>query len=165
MTSKYLSLDQALQTTGWAIYEGDTLVTHGHFTISSTKPIEQRLGAIWKELNALYDTYEFDELFYEDIQKQQNAETYKKLAYVQAAVLLWCFFKDVRSTCLGPSHWRSVLSSAYNVSFGKTRPQQKAAAQQLVKDKFQVEATEDECDAICIGLAAIQEKSKKVSAF
>jgi hypothetical protein len=34
-----------------------------------------------------------------------------------------------------------------------------------VRQQLNIEATEDECDAICIGLAGIQEKRKNESAF
>lgn len=163
--SKYIGLDQALQTTGWAVYDDNTPLDFGHFTIPAHEHIGQRLGQFWKELNSLYEHYEFEYLFYEDIQRQQNVETYKKLAYVQAAILLWCFFNDVKCTALSPSQWRHILKEKFGVSFGKVRAEQKAAAKSFVKNKFHIEASEDECDAICLTLAGIQEKKKKTSAF
>lgn len=162
---KYLGLDQALQTTGWAIYENAQPVHFGHFTISPSKPIEQRLGQIWTELNELYTVHEFNYVFLEDIQRQQNVETYKKLAYVQATVMLWCFFKEIKYSVLGPSHWRSIIKEKFKVSFGKTRTEQKIAAQNFIKEHYNIEASEDECDALCLTLAGIQEIKKKTSAF
>jgi len=41
----------------------------------------QRLSLIEEEFN-------FDNVFFEDIQAQQNKETYKKLAYVQATIMI-----------------------------------------------------------------------------
>lgn len=160
-----LSLDQALQTTGWAIFDDGQLKQAGHFTIPATGTIENRLGKMWQELEKLYEEYNFDQVFYEDIQRQQNVETFKKLAYVQAAVILWCYNRDIKSAALGPSHWRSVIKDSYGVNFGKVRAEQKAAAQSFIKEKFSITASEDECDAICLGLAAIQEKKQKTSAF
>lgn len=43
---------------------------------------------IMKKLSELENEFEFENLFFEDIQSQQNKETYKKLAYVQAAILI-----------------------------------------------------------------------------
>lgn len=162
---RYLGLDQALQTTGWAVYDDEKLVQFGHFTISPTLPIEERLAEFWKVLRKLHTDYDFDYLFYEDIQSQGNAETYKKLAYVQAAVLLWCYWSEVKSTCLSPSHWRSLLTQHYHVHFGKKRADQKAASKQFVLDNFQRHVSEDEADAICLTLAGIQERKSKQSAF
>lgn len=165
LSNRYLGLDQALKTTGWAIFENDSIVAHGSFTIVATLPIEQRLGQFWKELNNLYSQYEFDYVFYEDIQRQQNVETYKKLAYVQAATLMWCYFKDISCSSLGPSHWRNIIKEKFKVSFGRARNEQKKAAQDFVKNHFNINASEDECDAICLTLAGIQEKKYNASAF
>lgn len=165
---RYLSLDQALNTSGWALFDGEKLIQYGTFKTKSTDPIEKRLGQIWAELSMIRNQYGFDYLFFEDIQKQQNAETYKKLAYTQATVLLWCYWSDNISynyKILSPSHWRSILKEKYKKSFGKTRTEQKRAAQQLVKEVCGVSATEDESDAICIGLAGIYEYNKNKSAF
>ena len=161
----YLALDQALQTTGWAIFNDGQLVNHGHFSIPANKPIEQRLLMIMKKLSELENEFEFENLFFEDIQSQQNKETYKKLAYVQAAILIWCYNTNHKFTILSPSHWRSILKDKYKINFGRARAEQKKAAQELVRQRFQIEATEDECDAICIGLAGLIENQKTKSAF
>lgn len=160
-----LCLDQALQTTGWALYDNESLIDFGHFTIPPTGTIPNRLGGLWKKLEELDKSFSIDYVFYEDIQSQQNIETFKKLAYVQATVILWCYFKDKKCTALAPSHWRSVLKEKYKISFGRSRAEQKVAAQSFVKEHFRCTATEDECDAICLGLAGLQEKKKKTSAF
>lgn len=161
----YLALDQALQTTGWAIYQDDQLIEFGHFNIPAGKAIEQRLFAIMKHLSELENKFNVQYIFFEDIQSQQNKETYKKLAYVQAAIMIWCYNTDHKFSILSPSHWRSLLKDKYKINFGKARAEQKKAAQELVRQLFKIEATEDECDAICIGLAGLQEKNKKTSAF
>ena len=161
----YLALDQALQTTGWAIFNDGQLVNHGYFSIPANKPIEQRLLMIMKKLSELENEFEFENLFFEDIQSQQNKETYKKLAYVQAAILIWCYNTNHKFTILPPSHWRSILKDKYKINFGRARVEQKKAAQELVRQQFQIEATEDECDAICIGLAGLIENQKTKSAF
>ena len=161
----YLSLDQAMRTTGWAIFEDDELKKYGSFTIPSHHPIEQRLNEFMRELNNLYREYEFDELFFEDIQNQHNNETYKKLAYIQAAIILWCYFNDIKFSVLAPSHWRKIIKEKCGASFGKKREEQKEAAIQFVKDKLNIEVTSDEADAITLGYAGIIEKEQNKSAF
>jgi len=42
----YLALDQALQTTGFALFKDDKLIKYGNFTTPANKPIDQRLGQI-----------------------------------------------------------------------------------------------------------------------
>lgn len=161
----YLSLDQSLRTTGWAIFENKDLKQYGHFTIPSHHPIEQRLNGFMRELNDLYREYEFDELFFEDIQNQNNNETYKKLAYVQATIVIWCYNNNIKFHILSPSHWRSVLKERCGISFGRKREEQKQKAIEFVQQFFSRMVSSDEADAICLGYAGICEQGRTESAF
>lgn len=161
----YCSLDQALQTSGWSIWNNNNLIEYGTFKTKSTDPIEKRLGTIWQQLDNLLNKYDFTHLFFEDVQKQTNVETFKKLAYVHAAVLLWCYWKEIPYTILAPSHWRSVLKENYHKSFGRARAEQKKAAQELAENVCGASVTSDEADALCIALAGIIEYNKNKSAF
>ena len=145
----FLALDQALQKTGWAYFDNGELVDYGCFNIDSSSPIGRRLAIFWDHLGKLHQEHEFEEVVFEGIQNQNNNETYKKLAYVQAAIMLWCYYKNIDYEILAPSEWRSKL----NYTFGKKREEQKANAINYVKDMINKEVTSDEADAICIGFA------------
>lgn len=161
----YLALDQALKVTGYAVYNGEQLYRYGSFSISGTKPIEQRLNLFIQELNNLYREYEFKELFFEDIQNQNNNETYKKLAYVQATIMIWCYNNNIKFHILSPSHWRKILKEKYKINFGRKREEQKEAAIAFVKQQYNKEVSSDEADAIALGCAAIIDKKQNQSAF
>lgn len=161
----YLALDQSLNLTGWAIFNDDELNNYGVFKTKPSDPIDRRLGSIWDKLNDLLSEYEFNYLFLEDIQKQSNAETYKKLAYVQAAIYLWCYWNNIEYNILSPSHWRKILSDRYKHKYGTKREEQKKAAQQFVEQQYNLKVNSDEADAINIGVAGIIEYSKNRSAF
>lgn len=161
----YLSLDQSLNTTGYALFDDKTLIAYGKFNIPATKSIEQRLNLFIKEIMKLEEQYQFKDIFFEDIQYQNNAETYKKLAFVQAALIIWCYNTSHKFTILAPSHWRSILRSKYNISFGRARAEQKKKSKELIKEIYQIDVSEDEADAICLGTAGIQEKEQNRSAF
>ena len=161
----YLALDQSLNLTGWAIFNDTELNKYGTFKTKPSDPIDRRLGTIWDKLNNLYSEYNFDYLFLEDIQKQSNAETYKKLAYVQAAIYLWCYWNNIKYNILSPSHWRKVLSDKYKIKYGTKREEQKKAAQQFVEQQYNLKVTSDEADAINIGIAGMIELKQYESAF
>ena len=162
---KFLSLDNALATTGWCVWEDERPQSYGTFTTKSSASLEQRLGQIWSELNTLNNIYEFEYVFLEDCQKQVNELTYKRLCMVQATILLWCYFNDVKYSVLSPSHWRKILSDKYKIKFGRSRADQKAAARSFVKDQFSLSLGEDICDAICLGRAGLYEYNQSKSAF
>lgn len=159
---KFLALDQSLSCTGWAIFDDKTLVAANTFTVSKTAPMERRLLEIYKNLTDLYHEYEFEKIYFEDIQLQAgNALTYKHLAYAQAAIILWCGHMNMDWSMSAPSHWRKVLGGG----FGRKRAEQKRYAIDLVEKWYNIEVSSDMADAICIGRAAIQENRKKKVAF
>lgn len=162
---KILALDQSLQTTGWAVFDNSNndFIAYDHFTIQSNKPIEHRLYMIWSKLSELHSLYDFDKIYFEDIQMQRgNALTFKKLAYVQATIMLWCYNMNISYEIFSASHWRKILKDTFGVAFGRSRAEQKAAATAFVKKRFNADVTEDEADAILIGLSALCDKHETI---
>ena len=159
---KFLALDQALGVSGWAVFDDKTLIAADTFSVSKTAPMDRRLLEIYKNLTDLYHEYEFEKIYFEDIQLQAgNALTYKHLAYAQAAIILWCGHMNMDWSMSAPSHWRKVLGGG----FGRKRAEQKRYAIQLVQKWYNIEVLSDIADAICIGRAAIQESREKKVAF
>lgn len=160
-----LALDQASRVTGWAIYDNKNLVTSGHFSIAANKTMQQRLLSFIDHLNELINKYNVEKIYYEGIQYQNNIETYKKLAYIQAMIIYNTTVHNLPILELTPSHWRSLIKDKHGVKFGRSRAEQKKKAQEFVKEYFNIDATEDEADAICLGYAGILEDEKNKSAF
>ena len=159
---KFLALDQSLSCTGWAVFDGKTLIAADTFSVSKTAPMDRRLLEIYKNLTDLYHEYEFEKIYFEDIQLQAgNALTYKHLAYAQATIILWCGHMNMDWSMSAPSHWRKVVGGG----FGRKRAEQKRYAIQLVQKWYNAEVSSDMADAICIGRAAIQESREKKVAF
>lgn len=160
---KWLSIDNALVTSGYAVFDNEKLIDYGTFTIKKTLPIERRLNAIMQEINKIYAEHEdIGKIVFEDIQLEHgNVLTFKKLAYVQSAILLWCFYNEMDYEILMPSVWRKILGG----SFGRKREEQKQHAIDLINDKFNVKVDSDTADAICIGLAAIKESKSSEIGF
>lgn len=159
---KILALDQALKTTGYAIFDNKKPIEWGIFSIPANLSMEKRLLEIIQYINELYSIHEFSRLFLEDIQLQAgNVITYKHLAYVQATILLWCSFNNIEYQILAPSHWRKILGG----NFGRKREEQKKHAIELIKDWYDIDVSSDEADAICIARAALQENKQSKVAF
>lgn len=159
-----LALDQSSRTTGYSIYCYGIMNTFGHFTLKSTLPIEERLNQFMQELNELHNEFDFDEVVFEDIQAQNgNYKTYKTLAYIQAAIMIWCYNQNIKFTIYAPTHWRKIIKETYNVNFGRKREEQKTAAKIFVLERFpEINVpTEDECEAILIGLARVSPRAEE----
>ena len=148
-----LSLDQAAVTTGWALFENNKLINKGSFTIKKTLPIEVRLWQIQQSLlDVIYKNLNDrnpDIIVFEGIQQQSNVETFRKLAMVQAAILLLCYDLGIKYIIYSPSEWRAINGGGY----GRKREEQKNAAIVKAKEWYQVEVDSDIADAINIGHA------------
>ena len=160
-----MALDQASRTTGWAIYDNKNLVTSGHFSIPANKTMQQRLVSFVNHLSELIEKYNVEKIYYEGIQYQNNIETYKKLAYIQAMIIYTTTIDNIPILELSPSHWRSIIKDKNGIKFGRSRIEQKQKAQEFVKEFFNKKVTEDEADAICLGYAGVLEDEKTKSAF
>ena len=64
----------------------------------------ERLDFFIREFDVLIETYHPEKIYFEGIQYQNNAETYKKLAMIQAMVIYWSRQRQIESSELTPSH-------------------------------------------------------------
>ena len=90
--AKLLALDQASRTSGYAIFADGELVEHGKFTFEDSD-FGDRLYKIRKQVLKLIDLNNIDEVAFEDIQLQENVETFKKLAEVFGVIYEWYLWR------------------------------------------------------------------------
>ena len=90
-----LALDQASQTSGFAIFKDGKLVDYGKFTFSDNE-IADRLVKIRKKIIELIEHYEITEVAFEDIQMQNNVETFKVLSEVYGVILELLQEKEIK---------------------------------------------------------------------
>jgi len=60
------------------------------------------------------------------------------------------------TTTINVSEWRRCIAEAFKISWPKDRDRKKALAVTLVKDKKGISVTNDEADAVLIGVAALR---------
>lgn len=156
-----LALDQASQTSGFAIYNEEELIISGAFTISG--PLEKRLVKIRQKIKELINQYQVTEVVLEDIQMEKgvgnNVVTYKALAEVIGVITELLTELKIPFQLIPSSTWRSGLGIK-----GSQRSVYKKNAQEYVMRIYSKAATEDEADAICIGSHYIKNE-KMSSAF
>lgn len=160
---RILAIDDATQVSGWAIFDDKELVAYGKVQLTQTDPIE-RISRMRQWLINMIQNWNIDKIAIEDIQLQKftnkngvesNAVvTYKTLAQLQGVLLVTCFEMKKPCTVVFASTWRSHCKIT-----AKQRTDQKRAAQLLVKNKFNIDATQDEADAICIGIYMVEKHS------
>ena len=158
--SNLLALDQASHTTGWAIFINEELKDWGHLTTNQTE-IGERLVSIRNFIINKVQEWNIDTIAFEDIQLQtsvgNNVKTFKVLANVYGVVLMTAVELNKNYEVIPSSTWKSTLQIK-----GRTRLEQKRNAQEFVLQRYNIKATQDECDSICIGTCMIKTKITNV---
>lgn len=148
--SRLLALDQSSRISGYAVFENAKLIQYGKFSVDD-EDIGLRLMKIRNNVQSLIEKYEIDEVVFEDIQMQNNVQnnvqTFKTLAEVFGVIYELVTELGLPNKAILASSWKSTLKVK-----GKNRPEQKRNAQAVVEKVFSIKPTQDECDAICIGL-------------
>lgn len=139
-----LSFDQAYTgATGWAVFSGHDLVDYGKFETGGN------LKLFNIHVASLLATHNPDHIYYEGIYNSGNANTFKRLAQVQGALLSLC--EDAEEVY--PTSWRSVLNLR-----ARGRTAQKQEAQAYVLEHFGVKVVQDVADAILIGYSQVSQE-------
>lgn len=155
---RILGLDQSSNCTGFCIIEEGKIVNHGVFDIHDIdkkhngelyylEKIENNL----KFLERIIEEYNIDLVIIEDIQKQSNILTYKKLAWLQGNLIQLLYNKHIKFSILSPSEWRSILGIKGS---RQGRKIVKENTIKYIKNNFNIDVVkDDESDAIAIAYA------------
>lgn len=153
---RILALDAATSVTGYAVYDNKVLVGYGTYKTTSTLEPVERINQVKNWLKAVLKEWEPDFVGIENIQLQKygnkdtdvQVKTFQTLANLQGVLLDTIFEACIDSALVRPSEWRSLCG----ISDGdQHRDARKKAAQAKVKIWYDVQCSEDEADAICIG--------------
>lgn len=92
----------------------------------------------------------------EGVQFQNNYRTYSQLSQMQGVIFNILFTRDIAFRLIEPTAWKS-----YSKIKGKKRVEQKENTILMVRNKFDLNVSEDEADAIGIGIWAINNINNK----
>lgn len=148
---KILALDQATKISGFSIWEDKKLITYGILKANEDEknPIE-RMKQMYDEIILLIDNNKPNFIVFENVQFQRNYGTFQQLSQLQGVIMAYLFKLDVGFQIIEPSAWKSFCGIK-----GRKREDQKKNTQIFVKSKYNIDVSEDEADAIGIGVWAI----------
>ena len=161
-TFRVIALDQATKVSGYSIFDDGKLIKYG--VIHPREDYEQilRISIMRQWLLSAIEDLQPDIIILEDIQLQNftgqkgaytkgdansiGIITYKTLAELLGVLKVSAFEQNILCEVIPPATWRSKVGIS-----GRTRADKKKSAQLKVKDWYQVDATQDEAEAICLG--------------
>jgi len=165
---KILALDQA-RCGGWSIFDiaNKELLASGEWSFPAKKfDFSRAVYEITRIAKDLIQANDIDVVFLEDTQLRQNAQSFKKLAQLQGALINLFEGLGVQYESVPPTRWQSYCG-ARGRSFKEQKnnamdipgPGPKASkllSMQFVYNQFGIETDNDNlADAICIGWYAV----------
>lgn len=167
---RILALDAATGVTGYSIYDNGILVSYGTYKVPLELETTARINDVKHWLINAIKEWKPNFIGIEHIQlqtfgankNQQQVETYRVLANLQGVLLDTIFEIDLPCELVYSSTWRRVCG----ISEGNgQRENKKKAAQEKVLKWHNIQCTQDEADAICIGKYFVSELNKKKSSW
>lgn len=161
-----LSVDQA-RNGAWCIYEYETkkIVEYSSFSFDKGYSLEQAIIAVCDEIQNVIESRGIDAVFIEDISLRKNADTFKKLAWLQGSLVTLFEREEYLYQIVAPSTWQNYCmargrttkekdADVRSVTSGKKGS--KVLSMQFCADKFDIHTENDNlADAICIGWWAV----------
>lgn len=152
-----LALDQASKVSGYAIFQDGKFVKCGIIKATASWPLGKRLVYIADNIEKLIKEYNIDEIVCEDVileEQDKNTigfKTFKALAEVLGVVVQIAYRNNKPIEIISANEWRRKLG--IRTGRGQKREIVKAADIAFVHKTLGISPTEDECDAVCIGYA------------
>lgn len=165
--NRILALDAATGITGYAIYDNEKLINYGIYNSKKDEDTEKRINDVKEWLLFMIDKWQPDFVGLENIQLQSfgqgqyQVELYRVLANLQGVLLNTLYNKNIDHDLVYPASWRNFC----DVGDNKGRENKKKAAQEKVRQWYNVECTQDEADAICIGKYFVNKQKQTKSSW
>ena len=142
----YFAIDQSSNVSGYSVWKDKELIEWGKVQFEGEFIF--RIIELKKWIFNKIEEYEEEEVevVIEEIQEQANAQTFKKLAMLQGALLVALTEVEIKYHLVYASQWKSFA----NIK-SQNRAEQKRDAQKHVLEKYGNKVTQDEADAICMG--------------
>lgn len=152
---RILAFDQATNTSGWAVFDGEELISYGSHTSIGSRDTE-KIAQTKYWVASMIEKWQPDLVVIEDIQLQTYktndeqtlaaVKTFKILAHLQGVLKNYFFEKEIDFRVVPPATWRM-----HSKVKGNHRTDQKKSAQLIVKKFYDITVSQDEADAILIG--------------
>ena len=154
---KILAFDQASIKTAWSFFYNSDLVEYDLIHVKN-EDNDLKFIEMLAEICKVINDKKPDVLIFEDVSLQTNVSTLVQLSRIQGCIISECIRQGICYYIYKPSEWRKILK--FTQGRGVKRKQLKQQAIDYVSKTFNIHNVGDDLsEAICIGLAHIQERN------
>ena len=156
----YLGADLSTTSSGISIFNDEELIHYeclspkiGKKTpkVGQTEDWEVRIYFMAKRLNEIFNEYDIEEAYCEDIPLKDGKPTIKKLGVVRGTFLSICAIHDVKINPRQVSDWRQDAGFFDGTQIGMTRDEMKKKAIEEVERLFGIVVNDDVAESALIG--------------
>ena len=144
---KVLGLDTSTSSTGYAVMDTETkkIISYGTIKTQTKADLLDKIIYIEEHIKQIIKAKEVEFIVIEDLAVTRNASTTKALAGLLYYLLVEFRKRELLVVQVRPTQWRSTC----NIK-ARGRKEQKEETIRHVKDVYNLNANDDEADAICI---------------
>ena len=156
----YLGADLSTTSSGIAIFNDEQLIHYECISpkinkktqsIGQTEDWEVRTYLIAQRLNEIFNEYNIEEVYCEDIPLKDGKPTIKKLGVVRGVLLSICAIHNVKINPRQVSDWRQDAGFFDGTQKGMTRDEMKKKAIEEVERLFGIVVNDDVAESALIG--------------
>lgn len=153
---RLVSIDASTKSTGIAVWDHALLIDHETINAEDLGQMDNRFPYMAKALLSVLTEQQPDIVYIEEAVVVRNAQTQRFLVRLQGVVYGWCLQHNCRFEAIRPTTWRKQLGFKQGQNVG--RQDLKAQAAEYVQELYPdlKDLSEDEYEAICIGLSALK---------
>ena len=148
---KIIAFDQSTVKTGYAVMDGTDLVRHGVIDHHKVDDQWERSQMMFHSIARLIQETKPQFVVIEGVALQTNPQVLIKLGQLQGHIMALAWSKNLPVQIYLPTEWRKILG--FKQGKGVKRKDHKDAAMGYVKQRYPIEVSEDEAEAISIALA------------
>ncbi|MEK0151663.1 crossover junction endodeoxyribonuclease RuvC [Tetragenococcus halophilus] len=143
-----IAFDQSTTATGWCVMEMSSAKIIGYGVIRPTGVTNERVRITVKKCMTLCKKFDVAFVYIEGIQVQRNPKVYEILAKLEGTLEICLEEKGYFVNIVKAAEWRKRIGIK-----NRKRADVKAEAISMVKDIYELEPSEDECEAILFAKA------------
>ena len=158
MKCKLISMDTSSNSTGVAIFIDGVLSHHFLIDLKKIKNTEDRMKEMVKQIYEIIEKEKPDIITTEMTVVTRNAQAQRNLTMILGAIYGKCIEDNIWYYSARPTEWRSLIDTDKKPK-GRKRENYKEWSIDIVKEKYEINANDDVCDAILIGRAYVNKFS------
>lgn len=141
-------IDASTNKTGISLFIDGEYSGHMLIDLHKIKDSNVRVPKMMKEIKNILDYYEPDIIVMEECLLKTNIATVKLLSYLAGAIISWAADNQVEFRFQLPSEWRKRVEIVQGPKTPREKLKQEAI--DMVKEKFGIDVTDDEAEAVLI---------------